>query len=238
MEDQKSRGLARRIAGEIVMSPNPSDTIRKWRGIFDISQVELARQMGVSPSVISDYESGRRRSPRIDTIHRIIDSVFEIDISRGGETLNSLERMMIPEVPEGVVLAMKEFSFPVEARVLAEGIDGDVIIGEELMGRNIFGYTVIDSVKAILEMRSGDFIKFYGLTSERALIFTQVATGRSPFVAIKVGGMNPGLVVLHGERLSLVDELGKKIAEKENIPIVVSRCSTVGALIERLREVA
>jgi putative transcriptional regulator len=238
MEDQKSRGLARRIAGEIVMSQNPSDTIRKWRGIFDISQVELARQMGVSPSVISDYESGRRRSPRIDTIHRIIDSVFEIDISRGGETLNSLERMMIPEVPEGVVLAMKEFSFPVEARVLAEGIDGDVIIGEELMGRNIFGYTVIDSVKAILEMRSGDFIKFYGLTSERALIFTQVATGRSPFVAIKVGGMNPGLVVLHGERLSLVDELGKKIAEKENIPIVVSRCSTVGALIERLREVA
>ena len=52
-----------RIAGEIALSSNPGRTIKKWREEFGLSQHQLADAMGVSHSVISDYESGRRKSP-------------------------------------------------------------------------------------------------------------------------------------------------------------------------------
>ena len=56
--------LARRIAGEIILSGTPGATMRKWRELFAVSQITLSDTMGLSSSgVISDYESGRRKSP-------------------------------------------------------------------------------------------------------------------------------------------------------------------------------
>ena len=54
--------LARRIAGEIILSSSPGATMRKWRELFAVSQISLSEKMALSPSVISDYESGRRKS--------------------------------------------------------------------------------------------------------------------------------------------------------------------------------
>ncbi|MFQ3294432.1 MAG: putative transcriptional regulator, partial [Natrialbaceae archaeon] len=65
------RGLAEKIAGEVVLSTDPGATIRKWRTDFDVSQTALADQLDVSPSVISDYESGRRESPGIGVVERV-----------------------------------------------------------------------------------------------------------------------------------------------------------------------
>jgi len=56
--------LARRIAGEIILSSKPGATMRKWRELFAVSQMTLAEKMQLSSSaVISDYESGRRGKP-------------------------------------------------------------------------------------------------------------------------------------------------------------------------------
>ena len=64
MRDQ----VREKIAGEICLSDEPGRTIRKWREQFHISQQELSKHLGVSPSVISDYEAGRRKSPGIVVI--------------------------------------------------------------------------------------------------------------------------------------------------------------------------
>ena len=57
--------LARRIAGEIILSSKPGSTMRKWRELFAVSQITLTETMGLlSSGVISDYESGRRKSER------------------------------------------------------------------------------------------------------------------------------------------------------------------------------
>jgi len=53
--------LARRIAGEIILSSKPGGTMRKWRELFAVSQMNLSDKMVLSSSVISDYESGRRK---------------------------------------------------------------------------------------------------------------------------------------------------------------------------------
>jgi putative transcriptional regulator len=65
----------------------------------------------------------------------------------------------------------------------------------------------------------------YGKTPERALIFTQVESGRSPLIAVKVGrfstDLRPSLVVLHG--CQKVDPIAKRIAENEKIPLLVTQ---------------
>jgi len=69
-------------------------------------------------------------------------------------------------------------------------------------------------------MPYSQFPKLYGTMSERAFIFTQVSTGRSPMVVIRVTPMKPSLMVLHG--LKEVDPLAIKIAEREKIPVIAT----------------
>src|SRR5213594_3969307 len=80
--------LREKIAGEIALSDQPGKTMRKWREELRISQTVLATHMRVSPSVISDYEAGRRTSPGIKTIHRLVDALLEID-QRTTQKLNT-----------------------------------------------------------------------------------------------------------------------------------------------------
>ena len=46
------------MAGEIVISDQPGQTLRKWRDIFKLSQKELANLLDVKPSVVCDFEKG------------------------------------------------------------------------------------------------------------------------------------------------------------------------------------
>ena len=93
-EISNARGLlAEKIAGEITLSQSPGDTLRKWRRNFAITQTDLSNHMGMSPSVISDYESGRRKSPGIMIVSKIIDALLRIDESRGCNVLRAYENM-------------------------------------------------------------------------------------------------------------------------------------------------
>jgi putative transcriptional regulator len=65
--------------------------------------------------------------------------------------------------------------------------------------------------------------------SERAFVFTRVSTGRSPLVVIRVTAMKPSLVILHG--IDEVDSLALKIAQKEQIPVLVTKTD-----LQRIRE--
>ena len=102
------------------------------------------------------------------------------------------------------------------------------------MDKPIYGYTIIDSHKAITELSFNDLVKLYGITSQRALIFTRVSTGKTPMVAIKLTNLHPALVVLHG--LDVVDDVAKRIAEVEGIPLAVSRMASPEDIIKKLKE--
>lgn len=225
--------LSTRMAGEIVISESPAKTMKKWRSVFGVSQYDLSSRLGVSPSVISDYEGGRRRSPGSEFVKRVVDALIDVDISRGSQIIRSYERLLDGGLKTGAVMDMKEFSFPVEAEEICSIVKGVPIANGDLLKKDIHGYTALDSMKAILELSSDDFLRIYGLTSERAIVFTRVSCGRSPFVAIRVSPIKPGLVILHG--LKKVDPLGIKIAEREKIPVVLAGIKSADALIEALR---
>ncbi len=208
--------LEEKIAGEIVISENPGATLRKWREMFGITQQELSKFLKISPSVISDYESGRRKSPGIVTIKRIVRAFITIDLSRGGEIVKKYS----PGYGSDAIISIREFRRSAKADEIISLIEGVNIAKSVSLERNIYGYTMIDSIKAILEFNAQDFVKFYGWSNERALIFTGVKFGRSPLVAIRAHPLKPAMVVF--VKPENVDELSIKLAELENLPLVIT----------------
>ena len=86
--------LAKDMVGEIVMAENSEKVIKKWRNIFKISQKSLANELDITPSVISDYESGRRKSPGIKVIKKMVDAMISIDEKRGGRVIIEFSKLI------------------------------------------------------------------------------------------------------------------------------------------------
>lgn len=233
MEQTKEK-VARWIAGDIVFSKNPSHSLRRWREMFGMSQSLLALALGVSPSVISDYESGRRKSPGTEMVKKIVSALLEHDLKSGGKMVLSLSRVLGVSLPSDTVIDMKELNSAVSVAEFCRLVNAELVTCSHLSDRKLFGYTIINSQNAILSLSADDFKRLYGMTSERALIFTGVGTGRSPLVAIKVAGIVPGLVVLHGS-LKELDALAAKIAEQLHLPVAISRLRRAEDLVERLK---
>jgi len=215
--------LAEKMAGEITLSDNAGETLKKWRTAFDISQSDLASFLKVSPSVISDYESGRRKSPGIFIVSKIIDAILDMDVARGGAKIRSYEGMLRGDFNADAIYAIHEYLSPISVEEITKLIKGEVVYspGVEVV-KPLYGYTVIDSLRAILQLSYNEFQKLYGWSSERAMIFTNVSTGRSPMVALRVTNLKPALVVIHGLPAAQIDPIAAKIAEIERVPLVTS----------------
>ena len=230
--DSVIKALADKISGDIVFSDTPGKTIKKWRQIFEISQKELAQKLGVSPSVISDYESDRRKSPGINFIRRIIEAMLEIDRERGYKTVSKY-RDILSDFKLDVIIDMREFEESVDVDQFARAIDGTMLTKFD---KFVSGYTIVDSIKAILSLNAYDFYRLYGFTTERALIFTKVSTGRSPMVAVRVANLKPAVVVLHGINAKDVDEIAIKLAEIERKPLITTQMP-LDDMIKALRNI-
>jgi len=222
------------MAGEVTLSQDPGKTLKKWREVFGITQTQLAGYLDISSSVISDYEGGRRKSPGCTTIKKIVEGLIELDDLNGGHVIHAFSRMIDTELSTEVIIDMREFAVPIQAEILLKAVEGEIIVNQDLLNKEIFGYTVIDSIRCISEMSSDEFTKLYGWTTERALIFTQVSRGRSPMIAIRVQGLKPAVIVLHGPA-SIDDPVAIKLAEVERIPLILSRAESVDTMIRGLR---
>jgi putative transcriptional regulator len=232
--DPVTEMLAKRIAGEIVLSLNPGATMRKWRSLLKVNQVETAHELELSPSVISDYETGRRRSPGSAFIRRFVRAILEIDERRGGRYVQQLARIAL--TPGDVFLDIREFSTPVRLGEICTALDCEILVGKDAFEQEVYGYTVIDSIKAITTLSGLDFYRVFGTTSERALIFVGVSRGRSPMIAVKISPFKPRVIILHGAK-GEIDPLAIALAQNEGIPLAVSRLETQDELVQALLNV-
>ncbi len=226
--------LAKDIIGEIVLSENSDRVIKKWRSIFKISQKRLASELGITSSVVSDYESGRRKSPGIKMIKKYVDALLLIDAKRGGNVTRSFAKSMQSPPPSNAILDIREFGSGITVSEFCRHLNAP-LMKRIYSDREIYGYTLIDSLRAITELSFTELIKLYGTTTQRALIFTKVSTGKTPMVAIKLTNLHPALVVLHG--LDVVDDVAVRIAGVENIPLAVCKLEDVEKITEKLNEI-
>lgn len=227
--------LAVTIAGEIALSKAPGNSMKKWREIFGINQKELAKFLKISSSTISDYEGGRRKSPGIGVISRFVNSLLEMDDKKGSKIRKQLEKDFKPKED---VFDIHEFGTSIDGDKFAEKIEAKcVACPGKLKEAHIYGYSIIDSLKVIIDVPVQEYMQMYGKTPERALIFLKVETGRSPMIAVKVGRfsteMKPSIVVLHG--VDAVDPVAIKIAEAERIPLLATK-KPIAEIIETFKK--
>ncbi len=232
------RHIAIHIAGDIIVSDNPGEVIKKWRLIFGLTQTSIAARLNTSPSVISDYESGRRKFPGSRFVKKFVQTLIEYDLERGGMVINLLERQLLREKFWTAVLDMREYSEPVPISTFLNAIEAQMIVPTS-QSLDIHGYTVVDSVKLILDVPPVEYVRLYGSTSQRAAIFTKVSSGRSPIIAIKsmssVLSIKPAVVVLHKLKPNTIDPLAVEVAKKSHIPLAVTDME-IEKLIENLKQ--
>jgi putative transcriptional regulator len=224
------------IAGEIALSSDAGASMKKWREIFGVHQTELASFLKVSSSTISDYEGGRRKNPGVGVVARLVRALMSIDKERGGRVVKQLEKEFKPD--ETKAFESHEFSGGVKAEELVKKISGNIVcLPHRVKEETIFGYTIIDSLKVILEVPVHEYMQLYGKTPNRALIFRHVENGRSPLIAVKIGrfstDMKPSIIILNGDfNGKEVDPIAIKIAESEKIPLI-----TTGIPVEEIVKV-
>ena len=71
------------MAGSIVLSDSPPQQLKFWRKKFGVKQADLAKRMDITPSVLSDYEKGRRPSPGVVFIKRYLIALYELSKNSG-----------------------------------------------------------------------------------------------------------------------------------------------------------
>jgi len=224
--------LARRIAGEIILSGKPGVTMRKWRELFAVSQLSLSEVMSLSSSVISDYESGRRKSPGAKFIRRFVLALIQIDETKGSRFIREFAKLT--SSPSMAIIDLREFPIPVRAEYLRRAINGNIVaLKEDGAVKEITGYTVIDSKRAIEALSGSEYTQLFGASSERALIFTNVENCILPMMIIRVCNLKPRIIVFHK---TAPDNETLKLAEYEQIPIIHSTTPNVEQLIKSLRK--
>lgn len=231
----KKAGLAKDIIGEIAMSSEPGKTIKKWRALFRVSQKELSKELGVTSSVISDYESGRRRSPGILFLRKYVEALMNTEERKGGDVLKGFLHMTESRSASSAIADIREFEKGVGVDGFCRCIGARIIKAAGQLNDELFGYTIIDSVKAITELSFSELSKLYGVTTRRALIFTNITTGKGPMIAIKVANLKPALVILHNIPISEVSDVAKNIAGIEGIPLAICENVVIETLVEKLK---
>jgi putative transcriptional regulator len=222
--------LARRIAGEIILSGKPGGTMRKWRELFAVSQTSLSDMMVVSASVISDYESGRRKSPGTRFVRRFVWALLKIDEARGSRFIREFSRLT--SSPSMAVLDLREFPIPVRVEYLCKAIKGEVVASPGIV-REVYGYTVVDGEKALETLSGLEYSQLFGATTERALIFINIGRENSPMMIVRLSSLKPRVVVFHGVR---PDDNSVKLAEYDGVALIYSGLPSVEQLVKSLRK--
>ncbi len=227
--------LMERIAGEITLSDSPGSAMKKWRELFGITQMDLARQIKISTSTVSDYESNRRMSPGVGVIRRFVEALFTIDKDRGGTVVSGLERLTPKSEEKDPYYKIHDFAAPISGADFNRIIEGKVVANASYLDAvKLFGYTKLDSLRVILEISPSEYPKLFGSTTERAFIFEKVSTGRSPLVVVRVAPIKPKIIVLHN--VPTIDRLAVKIAQVEKIPLITTKLD-IDKLYDRLSKI-
>ncbi|EZQ06758.1 MULTISPECIES: helix-turn-helix domain-containing protein [Acidianus] len=230
--DYVIEAIGKRISGDIVWSSNSGVAMRKWREMFNVSQSELAKTLGIKQTVIADYERNRRQ-PGSAFVKKFVEGLMEIDRKRGLKVISELGKAFTLNF--SFIQDLRDFETPVRLDDLIIAIDG-IPIGTMINAEKIYGYVVTDSINAIATLNGMEFYQFLSLVFNRTIIFTKVSSGRSPMIALKISPVKPKVVVFH--RPLKMDPLAMDLAEKEGISVVISTKASEEKLLKSLKDLA
>jgi putative transcriptional regulator len=160
---------------------------------------------------------------------------MRVDEEKGGEVLREFLEAGEERPLSAAILDIMEFDEGIDLAVFCRRIGAKILTSGGKAGDKIYGYTLIDSVRAITELSFTDLKKLYGVTTQRALVFTNITSGKGPMIAIKVANLKPALIVLHNLPESEVSGVARNIAAVEGIPLCVCENVELNTFMERVR---
>ena len=165
---------------------------------------------------------------------KFIAGLISLDEIRGAPTIKKYSM----DLQDEAIIDIAEFTVGINPSVLIEVIEGELQKehegeSENYIRRPIMGYTLIDSILGVLRFSSMDYMKVYGRSTERALLVTKVAYGRSPMIAVRSHPIKPAMVIYI--KPDKVDRLAIRLARLERIPLVTTELD-VEELSRRLRK--
>jgi putative transcriptional regulator len=116
---------------------------------------------------------------------------------------------------------------------LCKAINGEVVACKDKFVKEVNGYTVIDSKKAVEALSGLEYAQLFGATTDRALVFTNVDVGCLPMMIVRASSLKPRLVVFHRVK---PDDYAMKLAEYEQVPLIYSTAPNVDQLVKSLRK--
>jgi len=185
--------LKQEIAGEICINEAPGNALKKWQNIFEISQLSLARAIGITSSTISDYQNGRRNNPSIKFVSKFVNALIDIDIKRKGNIIRKLITL-----PQEQLIETKEFKKAIKIKH-TDGLKDFIQINSKHSTEPVYGITFIDE-DSIPEIEQNDLQKVYGKTNKRILYFTNVTNPLVIYLFVKTlkiyTNLYPSIIVL------------------------------------------
>jgi len=224
------RALLGKVAGAIVLSDDAGSEMRRWREFFNIPQKVLSEKIGVSPSVISDYEGGRRENPGTQFVKRFVKALFEFDRERGGSLTIEMAKTNMPL--SSAVLEMKDFAVSVSLRRFNRAVLGEILSQDESL-RKVTGFVVVDNEQAIRSFSGLRFLQLLESITDKAAVFVNIRKEATPMVTLRFSLLKPKIVVYHGFPPA---ELDIELAKNENVTLIYSKAESIEYLTASLRK--
>ena len=225
---KENLSIAQKIAGEIILSENSGNVMKKWRKFFHLSQIDIAEYLHISPSVISDYESGRRKSPGKEIIKRFIEALLKIDELHGECIIRPLRRVIEDNKLINIIIDILDFIVPVDFKFFCQTIKCNILREEAKFGV-VKGYIIIDYSNMLYSLSFHSLNKLFEASLSRVLILTNLRSGKSIHLLLKDIKKYPQLIVLHN-----FTELNISQFKKKSLGILVSTMH-LSELIHALR---
>jgi putative transcriptional regulator len=133
--------LFQKILGDVVANEEYGLVMRKWRELFNVTQAEIASELKVKPSVISDYESSRRKSPGITFIRTYVETIMKLrkeearrDVNKQLDLIGSDERLVLYNFKK--TISSEKLVKKLKAKTLTKskelGISGSVVFFDNI----------------------------------------------------------------------------------------------------------
>ena len=214
--------LRKVIAGDIALAQRPGERMKQWRLLCDVSQKELANALRITASVISDYESGRRKKPGTEFLRKIVRSLCLLDAKKEHSfvsEMNASLRLGREETPVKSVHSKESISLS----LLAQQVNGKVLVGD-LQGECERIVWVTDSSSSLPETNE----RFFVVVSTHDLV-------RPLFVRVCLLDNRPvGFLIPTTNSLSEIDKRLAKVCSFFVLGIDGQKSDEIKQKIERL----
>ncbi|PIU88342.1 hypothetical protein COS64_04185 [archaeon CG06_land_8_20_14_3_00_37_11] len=215
------------ILGDIAVNKNYGIVMKKWRELFNITQSDVAKELNIKQSVISDYENNRRNSPGIEFLRNYVKALIKVGREEHKKEYEGIKNNLgIKNIANKLFAG--EFMKELTTKQVLNRLKAVQIVSQPEQAKFKNYLFLSDRITSIL-MKQPTYKLLKNLKSKEGTIyvFSNVKTGKIPLITLKIlSKLNriqmPKLVIFQSDNLKL-SGFARRTAKTNNITIGVTK---------------